>query len=192
MTIHASGKTFAFNLDGTSRLLVDLSRCVATALATERGDPVPKFADPSPTPTRSASPRASAPETPQESRTAELEVDLAATRIASNLLLQAKLPNARLLSAAETPEGLKGRGAVWTSDTGTGAVELLSATVGKDPQQVASSMLSDDAVHCKGDFASSRSSDLVDGRIVTKANSLCTDSGGAHAYRYFILQADPS
>jgi hypothetical protein len=130
--------------------------------------------------------------TQQASRTDELEVEVAATRIASNLLLQAKLPNARLLSAAETPDGLKGRGAVWTSDMGAGAVELLSATAGKDPQQVASSMLSDDAGRCKGDFASSRSSDLVDGKIVTKANSLCTDSGGAHTYRYFILQADPS
>jgi len=75
---------------------------------------------------------------------------------------------------------------------GFGAVELLPASTGKDPQAVASSMLGGDAAQCKGDFASSRSSELVDGKVVTKANSLCTDSGGLHAIKYFILQAEPA
>ncbi|HBK07668.1 MAG TPA: hypothetical protein DDZ81_17750 [Acetobacteraceae bacterium] len=187
MGIKVGNQTFGFALDGTSRLMVGLSRCVAAALAVERGEPPPVFADAPPpvTPVRSATPA-------QEYRTAELELEMAATRIATNLLLQAKLPNARLLSGTETPAGLKGRGAVWTSDNGLGAVELLPASTGKDPQQVASNMLSGDASQCKGDFASSRSSDLVDGKIVTKANSLCTDSSGARTIRYFILQADPS
>jgi hypothetical protein len=123
---------------------------------------------------------------------AALELEMAATRIATNLLLQAKLPNARLLAGTETPADLKGRGAVWTSDMGLGAVELLPASTGKDPQQVASSMLSGDASQCKGDFASSRSSELVDGKIVTKANSLCTESSGMRSIRYYILQAEPA
>lgn len=189
MNINANGQRLGFALDGTSRLMIGLSRCVATALAVEHGDPPPTFAEaPSAPPTRSVAP--SANPAPQTIRTAELETEVAATRIATNLLLQAKLPNARLLSATETPSGLKGRGAVWTSDFGLGAVELLSAATGKDPQQVASNMLSGDAGQCKGDFASSRSSELVDGRILTKANSLCTDSTGTRTYRYFILQSD--
>jgi hypothetical protein len=193
MTIGVGGQNFGFALDGTSRLMVGLSRCVAAALAIERGEPPPTYSDAAPPPpTRTVNPPAPQAPIPQTNRSAELELEMAATRIATNLLLQAKLPNARLLGIPETPDSLKGRGAAWTSDAGFGAVELLSAAAGKDAQMVASSILADDASHCKGDFASGRSSDLVDSRIVTKVTSLCKDSDGARTFRYFIFQAEPA
>jgi hypothetical protein len=39
MRIYANGQTFIFNLDGTSRLMAQLSDCVATQLAIERSNP---------------------------------------------------------------------------------------------------------------------------------------------------------
>jgi hypothetical protein len=193
MTVDAAGQTFFFNLDGTSRLLVELAQCVTTALAVERGEPPPSFAaapPPQPKPINPTAPAPVASTAPGIARNVQLETEMAATRIASNLLLQAKFPNARLLSEDQAPAGLKGRGAVWASDIGIGAVELLPSTVAKDAQKVASSMVADDSSTCKGDFVSGRSSDLVDNRIVVKASSLCRDSTGDHSYHYFILQSE--
>jgi hypothetical protein len=190
MTVAAGGQVYSFNLNSTSRLMLELAHCVGTELARERGEPTPNYAAAAP-----AKPLARAPVQPMNSVSPpnfSPELELAATRIASNLLLQTKLPNARLLSPAEAPADLKGRGVAWTSDAGLGSVELLSAAAGKDPQQVASSLISSDAAYCKGDFASGRSSELVDDKVVTKAFTGCKDSNGARAYRYFILQGDPA
>jgi hypothetical protein len=182
MTAYASGQVFQFRLDGTSRLMVDLSRCVATELAAERGEPPPHFADAPPAPAKPAVP------TPSVAPPQNVELELAATRIASNLLLEAKFPHARLLTANDTPPALKGRGAAWSSDLGPGAVALLPASVASDPQQAASQLISSDAVTCKGDFASGRSSELVDDKLITKAFTGCKESTGTRAFRYFILQ----
>jgi hypothetical protein len=181
MQVFAAGKAYLFNLDGTSRLMIQLYQCVQTQLAIERGEPPPNFTE---APARSASlPPVPAPQA--DAPNARLE--LAAMRIASNLLLQARLPNARLLSSAETPAALRGRGVVWTSNAGVGAVELLSAQAAKDPQEVASSLINSDANTCKGDFASGRSSELVDNKVVTKARTACKDSTGSRGFRYFIV-----
>jgi hypothetical protein len=183
MKVEAAGQTFGFNLDGTSRLMVQLAQCVQTRLAVERGEPPPHFAEASPRP---LNPAPTASKTVPDSGAA---LELAATRIATNLLLQADLPHARLMSASETPTTLRGRGAAWVSDAGLGAVEIVSATAGKDPNQVASGLVATDSAACKGDFASGRSSDLLDDKVITKAFTGCKDSTGAHAFRYFILQS---
>jgi hypothetical protein len=180
MQVQAEGRIFAFNLGGTSRLMVQLAQCVTTQLAIERGEPPPSFITTPATPP-------SAPGAPTTAAASNAQIELAATRIASNLLLQAKLSNARLLSPNETPVGLRGRGAVWTSDAGLGVVELIAAPPGKDAQQVASSLVSDDANSCKGEFASGRSSELVDDKVITKAFTGCKDSNGVRAFRYFVV-----
>jgi hypothetical protein len=179
MTAYASGQVFQFRLDGTSRLMVELSRCVATELAAERGEPPPHFADAAKSPVKP---------TPPTTQPATSDLVLAATRIASNLLLEANFPHARLLTASETPPALQGRGAAWSSDLGFGAVALLPASLATGPQQAASQLISSDAAGCKGDFASGRSSDLVDDKLITKAFTACKESTGTRAFRYFILQ----
>ena len=143
MTVNAAGQAFQFNLGGTSRLMVDLARCVATELATERGEPTPRFADstPVPIPAKPAIPPAPRPQLQAQGG----DLELAATRIASNLLLEAKFPHARLLASNETPPALKGHGVAWTSDLGLGAVWMLPASVASDPQQAASQLISSDA-----------------------------------------------
>jgi hypothetical protein len=183
MQVYAAGRTFAFNLNGTSRLMAQLARCVGAQLAIERGEPPPTYAA---APSRPLNPPTATPATAAAS---SAQFELAATRIASNLLLAAQLPHAHLLSAAETPANLRGRGAAWASDAGLGAVELVSAAAGKDPQHVASALIESDGTSCKGDFASGRSSQLVDDKVVTKAFTGCKDSAGTRAFRYFILQA---
>lgn len=186
MQIQAAGRTFAFNLGGTSRLMVQLDRCVETQLAIERGEPPPQYAE---APARPLNPT-TAPAPAAQPETASLELE--ATRIASNLLLQANLPHAHLLTSAETPPQVRGRGAAWMSDDGLGAVEIVSAAVGMDANQVASQLVASDGASCKGDFASGRSSDLLDDKVITKAFTGCKDSGGTRAYRYFIVQAAAS
>lgn len=184
MQIQARGRVYAFNLGGTSRLMIQLAQCVATQMAVERGEPPPSFPNTAPATTRPM------PATnPQPTLTTDVrDQELTAARIASNLLLEAKLPNARLLGAGETPPGVKGRGVAWTSDYGLGAVWLIPASVAADPQQAASQLISSDAASCKGEFASGRSSELVDDKLITKAFTGCNDSAGTHTYRYFIMQ----
>ena len=189
MTVYASGQTFAFSLDGTSRLMPGLAQCVATELAIERGEPPPP-----PPPSSASKPVPVRPTMPhtQPMQTNNAELELAATRIASNLLLQARLPNAHIMSPAETPEAIKRLGVAWKSDAGMGAVELLSPAAGKDAQQVASQLVTSDAAVCKGDFASGRSSGLIDNTVVTKAFTGCKSSGGSGTIRYFILHSEGS
>jgi hypothetical protein len=101
MQVEADGRTFAFNLGGTSRLMVELAQCVSTQLALERGKPLPQYAGATPREFRAV------PAPPQQPSTSNADLELAAIRIASNLLLQAHLPNAHLLSPSETPAALR-------------------------------------------------------------------------------------
>ncbi len=184
MDVYAAGSLFQFDLTGTSRLLPELARCVETQVAAERGESSPTF-------NRTVLPAPSQPVNAQPSaseRGADLE--LVATRIVTNLLLQARLPNARLLSGAETPAGLKGLGVAWSSDLGFGAVELLPESAKNDAGSVAATLVASDSAGCKGDFASGRSSELVDDTLVTKALTGCKDSGGTRAFRYFIVHKE--
>ncbi len=196
MKVVAEGQTYSFNLDGTSRMLVELKNCVDDELAAERGEPR-RWAGVATSPPRTVAPQPVSPPqapavTPAPVSGSDVSLELAAMRIASNLLLQAKLPNARIIQASETPAVFKGRGVMWVSDVGAGVVDLLPASAGKDSQQVASAVVESDARVCKGDFASGRSSELVDDRVVVKAMSSCKDSGGVRGYRYFVIQNEPS
>jgi hypothetical protein len=78
------------------------------------------------------------------------------------------------------------------SDAGPGAVEILAASAAKDPQQIASQIITSDAAACKGDFASGRSSELIDNTVVTKAFTGCKATAGQGVIRYFILHNEGS
>lgn len=160
MSVQAGGETFGFDLTNTSALIPELVQCVQSQLAGTSGQPA-----------------ASA-----------TSLELEATRVASNLLLAAKLPDAHLLPPSETPAALRGRGVAWTSDDGSGAVELLPATVGQGPAAVGSELIDSDARACNGDFASGRSSALVGDKVVTKVFTGCKDRQAASLVRYFIVQ----
>ncbi|HEY3846701.1 MAG TPA: hypothetical protein VGL95_06270, partial [Acetobacteraceae bacterium] len=112
------------------------------------------------------------------------------TRIASNLLLQAKLPNSHLLSPAETPPALRGMGASWTSEVGTGSVAMMPPNIGHDSYEVALRMIVGGANACKGEFAAGRSTSLVDETLVTKAFTACSDSSSTRTVRFFVLHRE--
>ena len=186
MQVQAAGRTFPFNLGGTSRLMLELAHCVDTQLAIERGEPAPQYTEATARPLNPTTPPVAAP-APQSA-----SLELAATRIASNLLLQANFPHAHLLSSADTPPQIRGHGAAWTSDDGLGAVEIVAASAAKNASQLVSQLVASDSAGCKGDFASGRSNELVDDNVITKAFTGCKDSSGTRAYRYFIIQAATS
>lgn len=184
MQVTTGAGAFRFNLGGTSRLMVQLAQCVETQLAVERGEPRPNFAAAPPQRLNPAPGLATATTAPSAA-----QLELAATRIATNLLLQADLPHARLLSETETPPTLHGRGAAWTSDVGLGAVELVPGGTARNANEVGSQLVASDSAACKGDFASGRSSELLDDKVITKAFTGCKDSTGTRGYRYFIVRA---
>ena len=186
--MYAAGQVYPFDLTGTSRAIVDLVDCVKAELAMERGEPRPMAAAPSPNDVSAPPPAPPKPAALQPNLNADFE--LLATRIASNLLLQAKLPNARILDRGETPAGLRGRGVAWASDIGGGAVELLPAGAAQGAQQIASQLIDADATACKGDFFSGRSSELVDNTLVTRTFTGCKEAAGTQSVRYFILHKE--
>ncbi|MGH9920502.1 MAG: hypothetical protein ACRD6W_16735, partial [Nitrososphaerales archaeon] len=171
MRVYALGETLGFDLTNTSELIPELAECVKNALEVEA---------------ERRPPPAAAPASPASGNA---ELQLAATRIASNLLLAAHLQNARLLSPAETPTALRGHGVAWTSDAGSGAVAIIQSSSAADPEAVASSLISSDATACKGEFASARSTDTVDNHLLATAFTGCKDAGGAAAVRYVVLRA---
>src|SRR5690348_1214258 len=84
-----------------------------------------------------------------------------AMRLASNLLLETKLPNVHLLAASETTTAdswswrrLEVRWRYRGRDD-------LSCKFWEDAQQVTTALIAIDATACKGDFVSGRASELV-------------------------------
>ena len=174
------GHRGSVSLAGVSRVMNEVSQCVQTEIVAQRSAPPPVA------PAATAQPQAQA----QPAVAAQFE--LAATRIASNLLLQSKLPNGHLLNPNEIPPALKGLGAAWSSDVGFGSVMVLPPQPGKDVQHVALDTIVGGANNCKGEFAAGRSTSLVDDTLVTKAFTACSDSGGTHSVRFFILHRETS
>jgi hypothetical protein len=200
MVVQAGGMNFPFALTTTSKVMVALAGCVKAELAYEQGGPVPDLGlivaslSPAAPPSRPRllNPSPVTPAPVAAASTVSTDDTLIATQIASNLLLQAKLPNARILAADETPENLKGFGVAWASDAGSGAVKIVDVPPGQTGQDIASQLIAADASTCKGDFASGRSSDLVDSSIVTKAFVACKQSSGLRSARYLIYQGGPT
>ncbi len=164
----------------------ELEQCVQSYLAAEKVGPGPSFAAAPPAAGGAGAPGVVGPAAPA----ANPQLELAATRIASNLLLQAGLPNAHLLAPAETPAALRGMGAAWTSAAGFGSVTVLPSTAGHDASEVALGMIVGGAKACKGEFAAGRSTALVDDTLVTKSFTACNDSTGTRSIRFFVLHRE--
>ncbi len=185
----ALGNRFEFNLTGTSRLLVEMVHCVRTELAIERGEPPPVLAQPAPARPPAQTPIPARRESSVSPHSTEMQ--LLATRIASNLLLQAQLPNARLLAPSEVPSEFRevaADGVAFVSDAGLGLVRLIRSSDGNSSQMVASNLIASDATACKGEFASARSTSLVDNDVVTRASVACRQSETGFSTNYYIVE----
>lgn len=190
MEVVAKGQTTRFSLTDTSALLPILANCVREQLAIERGEQ-PRVAAaprPQPTPPRQLTQPANTPPAPTApAAPSATDLQLQATQIATNLLLNARLENARLVPTSETPALVRERGVMWTSDQGPGTVQLVGPGLASTTQEVASVILAEDARACRGEFASGRSSALVDETVVTRAFSACQDSNRSARFAYVIV-----
>ena len=114
MVAQAQGQFFTFNLNGTSRVMVELANCVRTPLVLESGQPG-----------RSAAvlPQQSAP--PLQSPAGTQEAQVEAMQLATNFLLAARLSSARVFTRSEMPTELSSFGAAWKADDAFGGVKIF-------------------------------------------------------------------
>jgi hypothetical protein len=168
----AQGQWFLFNLDGTSRLLVQLVQCVKFELAEETGQHLPPAVEPQGVPTAQ-------------------DTAIEEERLATNFLLAAQLPGAHLLAKTEIPVQLASYGAVWKAGTAMmGAVKIYAAQPQLSGLTLASQIIASDAEHCKGKFVSARYNELVDDKVVVRAATTCADSEGQADQQYYIAPRD--
>ena len=174
MVAQAQGQFFLFNLNGTSRIMVELVNCVRTALALENGQPGRAPAVPPQQP--------ATPLQPARSQDAQLEE----MQLATNFLLAARLPNARVLTRSETPIELSSFGAAWKAGDAVGGVKIYAPRSDLTGLAIASDVIAVDSKTCKGKFASARSSELVDSDVVFRAATTCVESANERSAEYFI------
>jgi hypothetical protein len=176
MSAWAQGQAFLFNLTGTSRVMVQLVDCVMTELAVETRQPGPS---PAVVPGQPAAP-------PLQNPVASQEAQLEEMQLATNFLLAAQLPNARVLTKSETPIELSSFGAAWKASGALGGVKTFLPRPGLTGLMIASELIGTDSQSCKGKFASARSSELVDSDVVFRAATSCVDSENERSAEYFI------
>jgi hypothetical protein len=175
MSALAQGQVFTFNLAGTSRIMVQLASCVRTELALETTQP-----------SRAPVAVPQAPSAPPQGPVASQEAQLEEMQLATNFLLAARLSSARVLIRSEIPVELSSFGAAWKADDALGGVKIFLPRPGLTGLEIASDLIGADAQTCRGNFASARSSDLVDSDVVFRASSSCVDSENDRAAQYFI------
>lgn len=105
--------------------------------------------------------------------------------LATNFLLAAGLPNARLVNA-DKPPALASFRAVWRADNAAGAVKIIPAGREVTGVGIASELISVDPKLCKGDFTSARTSESVDGGVVFRAVLSCADPQSELTTQYLI------
>ena len=171
MSAVAQNQLFAFDLNGTSRLMVQLVDCVRTELALETGQP---------------STPAAGPQSPPLSPNPSEETLLEETRLATNFLLAAQLPGAHLVGGTEIPVQLASYGAAWKAENAVGAVKIYLPKPQLTGLDLASQVIAADAESCKGKFASGRYNELVDSDVVFRAVTACSDSEHETQAQYFI------
>jgi hypothetical protein len=111
-------------------------------------------------------------------------------RLATNFLLAARLPNARLVNT-DKPVALASFKAVWRSEDAAGAVKIIPPGRDITGIGIASDLIAVDPKLCKGDFAATRSHDVVDGAELFKAVLSCADGHDRLTTQYFITPHQP-
>ena len=128
MTVNAQEPPVSLNLDGTSKVISELTNCVRNAAALETRGPAPPpttsalqtaaAAEP-PAPPGPAAPAPSAALAPRSTLVARDATELEEIRLTKSFLMAAHLPNAHLVDT-DKPAALAGFRAVWRSDDAAG------------------------------------------------------------------------
>lgn len=133
MEVNAVGQSMRFSLEGTSVVLPALVNCVEGQHALTQPQRPPPSSPP--------------PSTNVDALKSE------AVRIASNFLLDVRLPGARLLSPDDIPAKWRHQGAIWAADGIIGTVDIYTGT---SIDKAIAHLIGEDALACEGSFASGR------------------------------------
>ena len=191
-------KSYHFNLTGTSRLMVDLVRCVDKYIAADKRGRVygrtaqsntlaprrdKKVQDAPRTALRDPAPAATRPAT----NTAALAVLRSeGTRVLYNFLSNAGLNGGRILAPDEFPHSLKDAHAVATVGNHMGFAMIVDKTTDGAKQRVTATIISNVAQNCTGQFASGSSNEQVQGTSISTGFTACKKSSDTSYLRYFV------
>ena len=115
------------------------------------------------------------------------QLRIEALRMATNFLLKAQIPNAKILGSDDVPKELAAYNSAWAADRTMGAVKIIPKQQDVKGIDIAARYAADDSRKCGGKFASGRVSELVDSDVVFRGFSTCEDSGGFRTNQYFIV-----
>jgi hypothetical protein len=180
LTVRALGNRYAFNLDGTYAALTEVVDC------TRRYANAPSTTPPPMTGAKLPSPR------PALEVTAEQRLE--ATTVVANILGQGELSNFKILTAKERKElddkgSLESWHVIWRADDVIGMLRIVPKGLGASSNELATSMLADDARACKGSFASGSTPD-EGGRNAVRLFTACNDKAGSFETRYTVVPLD--
>ena len=191
-------KSYYFNLTGTSRLMVDLVRCVDKFLAAEkRGQSServvrnntltprrePKINDTAQTARREPSPRVTKP----SNNTANAAVlHSEGTRVLYNFLSSAGLNGGKILAPDEFPRSLKDAHAVATVGNHIGFAMVVPKAAANAKHRVTGTIISNVAKNCSGQFASGSSNEQVGGTSIAAGFTACKKTSDTSYLRYYV------
>src|SRR5262249_24378673 len=115
------------------------------------------------------------------------DLQIEAIELASNFVINGRLPNAHILSRSETPAEFASFGAAWKAEGARGSVGGLATPGDVKGIDVAAAIAAGDSKECKGKFASGRVSELLDSDVIFRGFAHCEDSSGVRTVQYFIL-----
>ncbi len=106
-------------------------------------------------------------------------------RLAQEFFSTAQLPHAHLV-VSDRPAALANFTAVWRSDDAAGAVKIIPPGPNVSGIGIASDLLAVDPRMCRGNFASTRTSADIDGKLVFSAALSCSEGNERRTAEYFI------
>lgn len=168
----------SFRLDGTSRLLPALASCVTRQLEIER------VAN---TPNENVSAAIGQKSSNNSSVSEQHDTEIEAIKLATNLAISLQLIDAKIVRKKDLPVNMSYFDAGFQFGKEYGGLKLLPALKSDDGLTVASDLISLDGRNCKGKFASGRTSELIDNKILHIGFSSCEDSDGRRSVQHFIV-----
>lgn len=169
--------SFSLSLTVTAGVLSRLVGCVRSSVAVDSAAPAATPPPPTAGPTLPQIPKSIVAPGPTE---------LEEIKLATNFLLAAGLPNARLIEA-DKPAALAKFTAVWRSDDAAGAVRIIPPSPDVTAIGIASDLISVDPKLCKGNFAATRSSDPIAGGVVFRAALSCLEGEDDRTAQYLVV-----
>ena len=193
-------KSYYFNLTGTSRLMVDLVRCVDRHLAAEkRGDDFGRVANnnrqrPRREPkindtVQTARKDPSSSVTQRTNNSANKAVlHSEGTRVLYNFLSTAGLNGGRILAPEDFPKSLKDAHAVATVKNHIGFAMIVPTAAADAKHRVTGTIISNVAKNCSGQFASGSSNEQVNGTNIATGFTACKKSSDTSYLRYYVTR----